>query len=101
MTSDPTRINHRFIRVEVADLDGFLAVRKKTSEAHQALGISEALYQSSDNPNDLTLILAGSEENIQSWPNSADRIRLASEVDFVGESSAWDTSEMFPMGVYE
>ena len=101
MTSDPSRLVHRFIRVEVADLEGFLAVHKKTREAHQALGISEALCQSSDNPNDLTLILAGPEEGIQSWLNGADRIRLASEVEFVGTSSAWDTTEMFPMGVYE
>jgi len=44
MTSDPSPLIHRFIRVEVADLDGFLAVHKKTREAHQVLGISEALY---------------------------------------------------------
>ena len=44
MTSDPSPLIHRFIRVEVADLDGFLAVHKKTREAHQALRISEALY---------------------------------------------------------
>ena len=101
MTSDTTRVIHRFIRVEVADLEGFLAVHKKTMEVHQALGISEALYQSRENPNELTLILAGSEEDIQSWLNGADRIRLASEVVFIGEPCARDTTEMFPMGVYE
>ncbi len=101
MTSETTRMIHRFIRVQVTDLDGFLAVHKKTREAHRSLGISEALYQSSENPNDLTLILAGSEEDIQGWLNGADRIRLASKVEFVGEPSAWDTIELFPMGVYE
>ena len=101
MTSDATRAIHRFIRVEVADLEDFLSVHRKTREAHQELGLSEALYQSTDNPNELTLILAGSENDIQAWLNGADRIRLAAEVEFVGEPSAWDTTEMFPMGIYE
>jgi|GEM_PF-2259114 hypothetical protein len=101
MSTNSSRTVYKFIKVEVTDLAGFLAVHKMAEEAHQALGLSEALYQSTENPNEPTLILAGAEDHVQSWLNGADRIRLASEVEFVGESSSWDTTEMFPMGTYE
>jgi hypothetical protein len=76
MSSDSTRVIHKFLRVEVTDLQGFVAVHKKARAAHEALRLSEAVYQSTEKPNELTLILAGTEGEIQDWLNGADRIRL-------------------------
>ncbi|NQW18803.1 MAG: hypothetical protein HQ478_15125 [Chloroflexi bacterium] len=90
-----------FIQVEVADLDNFKAAHRKTAQTHRELGLSEAVFQSTENPNKLTMLLSGTANTIERWMSSEERRTLAGELQIIGSATVWQTTELYPMGTYE
>ena len=80
--------------MRVKDLTSFSVVHAEALEAQKSYGISERVFQSVANPNDITIQITGPEHAIQRWLESPERAALGNrlEVDSILES--WVTTDL-------
>ena len=69
----------RFNRIRVKDIVAFEAVHAEALIAQGTYGVSERLYQSVDDKNDLTVQIIGTEQAMQDWLQRPERAALRAE----------------------
>ena len=83
-----------FMRVTVEDFDEFRAVHRQAVEAQRSFGITESLYRSTNDPNEITVQMAGSAESVSAWLQSEERARLGKQLRLAAPPESWETREV-------
>ncbi len=91
----------RFSRIRVKDLNAFNALHAQASAAQSTYGIKEVIYQCLDDPADLTILMTGTRESINSWLKSPERAELASRLDLQRAVESWNAVELHGSGKFQ
>ena len=84
----------RFTRIRVKDVAAFLAIHEMALAAQGKLGLTEEVFQSSADPNELTIQIRGSAEAHRQWLESPERVELASRLELDGPPVSWETTRL-------
>jgi hypothetical protein len=84
-----------FARIKVADLDSFKAVHAKAIKMQERFGITEKVWQDTNDPTSLTIAITGRKEDIAAWRESPERAQLAAELRVESSDGNWLTDELF------
>lgn len=87
----------RFNRIRVKDIVAFEAVHAEALIAQGTHGVSERVYQSVDDKNDLTVQTIGTEQAMQDWLQSPERAALRSRLELDGTPETWLSQEAFQL----
>ena len=89
-----------FARFKVADLESFKRLHSKVGAAQSAYRLTEAVWQSVDDPRSLTITIRGSRKDIERWLKSTERAQLSLELEVDSSGGNWLTQELFSEGEY-
>lgn len=89
-----------FARFKVADLERFKRVHAKAGAVHGNFRLTEAVWQSVDDPLSLTISIRGGRTEIEGWLDSPERMEPSRELEAESIGERWLTDELFPDGEY-
>jgi hypothetical protein len=85
----------RFSRIRVKDIHVFEAIHAEAQVAQEKYGVTEHVFQSVDNENDLTIQIVGTDQAVEDWLQSAERAALSSRLELDGTADTWLSIEAF------